>query len=240
MKEILKKILALLHISLTRNQQYDAYTRKLLRLLLSPGSVCIDIGCHKGEILDLMLRHAPEGKKFGFEPIPSLYESLCEKYKALSHVTISPLALFDEPGKTVFQHVLSAPAYSGIKKRRYDSDSVEIKEINVEQARLDDVIPAEIRVDFIKIDVEGAEFKVMKGARRILRQSRPHVIFEFGLGAADYYGSTPDELFNYLTVECSLKISTLKGFLRKTSSLSAENFRNLYETGREYYFIAHP
>jgi FkbM family methyltransferase len=240
MKEILKKILALLNISLTRNQQYDAYTRKLLRLLLSPDSVCIDIGCHKGEILDLMLIHAPRGKKFGFEPIPSFYESLCEKYKSLSHVTISPLALFDEPGSTVFQHVLSAPAYSGIKKRRYDSDSVEIREINVEQARLDDVISPEIHVDLIKIDVEGAEFKVMKGAGRILSQSKPYVIFEFGLGAADYYGSTPDELFSFISVECSLKISTLKGFLRKTPALSAETFRNLYESGREYYFIAHP
>ena len=118
MKELLKKILGLLHIAVTRNQRYDAYTKRIIRNTLRPGSNCIDIGCHKGEILDLMIRYAPGGRKFGFEPIPELYRELKEKYSADPLVTIDSTALYDRTGTTSFQHVLNAPAYSGIKRRK--------------------------------------------------------------------------------------------------------------------------
>lgn len=239
MKELLKKILAFLHISVTRNQKYDAYTRAILARILKPGSVCIDIGCHKGEILDLMLRHAPDGRMFGFEPIPALYNTLAEKYAEFKNVTVSPVAVYDQPGRTTFQHVLNAPAYSGIKKRKYSKKEVDIEQISVETARLDDLISSDLKVDLIKIDVEGAEFKVMKGATQTLRSSQPFVIFEFGLGAADYYGSKPGELFDFLC-DCKLKISTLHGFLHSGDSLSRSRFQGMFETGDEYYFIAHP
>jgi FkbM family methyltransferase len=240
MKQLLKQILSLLHISVTRNQKYDACTRKILNQTLQPGSNCIDIGCHKGEILDLMLKHAPHGHQFGFEPIPSLYESLCQKYQHIGNVVISPKALYDKEGVTTFQHVLNAPAYSGIKKRKYDGKQVEIEQITVETARLDDVLSPDFKVDLIKIDVEGAEYRVMQGAINTLKRWKPVVIFEFGLGAADFYNSQPGDLFLFLNDRCGLKISTLKGFLDQAPVLTRGQFLKLYETGSEYYFIAHP
>lgn len=240
MKQLLKLFLSLLHISVTRNQKYDACTRKILRRILKPESNCIDIGCHKGEILDLMIRHAPRGKKFGFEPIPELYQFLLSKYRYVSDVTISSTALYDKKGKTSFQHVLNAPAYSGIKKRKYDGKQVDIEQITVETARLDDIMPADLCIDLVKIDVEGAEFRVMKGAVNSLKRWKPVVIFEFGLGAADYYDSSPGDLYRFLTTDCGLKLSTLKGFLEKAPDLSEPRFLNFYETGGEYYFVAHP
>lgn len=239
MKELIKQILAFLHISVTRNQRYDALTRKILTLALKPDSVCIDIGCHKGEILDLMLKNSPQGKKFGFEPIPELYDFLQRKYHDNGNVVISPVAVYDRSGKTTFQHVRNAPAYSGIKKRKYGRREVDIEQITVDTDCLDDLVPAEVKVDLIKIDVEGAEFRVLKGARRTLDNSKPFVIFEFGLGAADYYDSSPGELYNFLA-GCGLKISTLHNFLKNNSALSEEEFKALYSTGQEYYFIAHP
>ena len=44
----------------------------------------------------------------------------------------------------------------------------EIDQIRVETERLDQVIPENTRIDFIKIDVEGAEFEVLKGAEKNL------------------------------------------------------------------------
>jgi hypothetical protein len=96
MKKLLKQLLSLLHISVTRNQRYDAYTLKIIRRSLKPGSNCIDIGCHKGEILDLMIKDAPLGKKIGFEPIPELYRYLAARYKDNPTVTIHPTALYDK------------------------------------------------------------------------------------------------------------------------------------------------
>lgn len=239
MKELIKQILIFLHISVTKNQRYDALTRKILAKVLEPASVCVDIGCHKGEILDLMLKHSPGGHKYGFEPIPELFHDLQIKYQGNGQVTISPVAVYDQSGKTSFQHVLNAPAYSGIKKRKYSKKEVDIEQITVDTACLDDLIPASAPVKLIKIDVEGAEFRVLKGARRILSESKPLVIFEFGLGAADYYDSSPVELYRFIH-QCGLQISTLSNFLKGHDVLTEKDFNNLYNTGTEYYFIAHP
>ncbi|MEI7725609.1 MAG: FkbM family methyltransferase [Bacteroidota bacterium] len=240
MKQLLKRLLTLLHISVTRNQKYDAFTQKILQRSLKPDSNCLDIGCHKGEILDLMIKGAPNGKKIGFEPIPELYQFLTAKYSGDASVAIYPTALYDQTGTTTFQHVLNAPAYSGIKKRKYDGKNVDIDQITVETGLLDHFIPDDLRIDLIKIDVEGAEFKVMKGGRSTLKRCKPVIIFEFGLGAADFYNSKPTELHSFLTKECGMQISTLKGYLDHAQSLSESQFCSMFEKGSEYYFVGHP
>ncbi|MDD4554141.1 MAG: FkbM family methyltransferase [Bacteroidales bacterium] len=240
MKQLLKQLLTLLHISVTRNQKYDAYTRKIIERSITPRSNCIDIGCHKGEILDLMIKGAGDGVKMGFEPIPELYDFLTEKYRNQPLVKIHDVALYDSAGVTTFQHVLNAQAYSGIKKRRYDGKQVEIEQIQVRTGMLDEIIPATLHIDLIKIDVEGAEFRVMLGGKTTLQRCKPVVIFEFGMGAAEFYDSTPEKLYLFLSGDCGMKISTLKGFLEKTQTLSKEQFVDCYRTGKEYYFVAHP
>jgi FkbM family methyltransferase len=240
MKKLLKRLLCALHISVTRNQKYDAFTQKIIQRSLKPESNCVDIGCHKGEILDLMIKGAPLGKKIGFEPLPELFEHLTTKYAGNPDVTIYPTALYDQTGSTSFQHVLNAPAYSGIKKRKYDGKNVHIDQITVETDLLDNMIPDDLHVDLMKIDVEGAEFRVMKGGVNTLRRCKPVIIFEFGLGAADFYNSRPQNLHEFLTGECGMKISTLKGYLEHAPELSETRFCNMFNEGTEYYFVGHP
>ena len=71
MKQLLKRLFSLLHISVTRNQKYDAYTLKIIQRTLKQDSNCIDIGCHRGEIMDLMIKGAPLGKKIKGAVIPN-------------------------------------------------------------------------------------------------------------------------------------------------------------------------
>ena len=66
----LKQWIKALPIPITRNQRYDHQTRQVIRRVCRPDSTCIDIGCHKGEVLEIMRQAAPEGHHFGFEPIP--------------------------------------------------------------------------------------------------------------------------------------------------------------------------
>lgn len=240
MKQFLKNLLTSLHISLTRNQRYDAFTRTIIRQVLKPGSNSIDIGCHRGEILDLMIRFSPSGKKFGFEPIPEFYSFLETKYTNDPLVSISPTALYDKTGTTSFQHVVNEPAYSGIKKRRYDGKQVKINQITVATDLLDRKIPVETHIDFIKIDVEGAEFPVMKGGVETIRRCKPVIIFECGIGASDFYGTRPEQVYDLLHTDCKLEISTLRKFLNKGNPLSKQEFIDLFNTEREYYFVAHP
>jgi FkbM family methyltransferase len=203
---------------------------------IEKNSNCIDIGCHKGEMLDLMLKYAPHGKHFAFEPLPYLFENLKKIYK--NRVQIFPFALSDTSGFSSFQFVKNAPAYSGLKKRKYDISNPDIEEIKVEVKTLDELIPFSQKIDFIKIDVEGGEFGVLKGAKNLLKKNKPVILFECGKGASDYYGTNLIDLYNFITEEVRLSLFTLKSYLNNKPSLTNAEFELLYNTNSEYYFVA--
>lgn len=218
-KRYIRNLLNVLYCDLTKNIEYDRLTKKIIKQILKLNSNCIDVGCHKGEILDYFIKYAPNGKHFGFEPIPSFYNRLKEDY--CNKATIFPYAVSSQNGQSSFMYIKNAPAYSGIRKRKYSVKHPEIEKIDVELRTLDEVIQDNIQIDLIKIDVEGGEFDVLKGAKQILVKYKPKVIFEFGLGASEFYGTTPLELYNYITLEIGMNISTLKSyFTQKPLSLS--------------------
>lgn len=237
LKTAIRKVLTFSKIDLTKNLKYDRLTQKIMSKVIKSNSNCIDVGCHKGEMLDLMLKYAPKGKHLAFEPIPSFFNHLQEKYQGVA--TIYPHALSSEKGETTFQYVKNAPAYSGIKKRKYDVKNPEIEQINVTLESLDDLVDDDFSVDFIKIDVEGAEFGVLKGAKKIIQKNKPCIIFEFGLGASEFYGTKPKDIFNFLVEDCGLQIYNLADWLKDKKPLSLNEFSETYDKALEYYFIAH-
>jgi FkbM family methyltransferase len=222
------------------NRRYDDQSTRVMERILHAEANCIDVGCHTGQILDEMLRFAPHGRHYGFEPLPHLNAALKAKYAERRNVTILDVALADAPGESVFQHVVTNPAYSGLRRRSYDRPAEEIVEIRVRLARLDDVLPADLPVRLIKIDVEGAELQVMRGAQALLRRWRPVVIFEHGMGAADHYGTRPEAVFDLLA-DCGLRVSLMQDWLASDgSSLSRPQFAAQFDQRENFYFMAHP
>ncbi|MFN0035052.1 MAG: FkbM family methyltransferase [Saprospiraceae bacterium] len=237
MKDFLKKILKALPFAFTKNQRYDRLTQRVIGKVCRPASNCADVGCHKGEILDLFLAAAPQGQHFGFEPIPVLFQNLQEKYANSKGCTILDLALSNQRGTSSFNYVVSNPSYSGLLKRRYDRPNEEDTQITVRTEKLDDVWPADLRLDVLKIDVEGGEQRVLEGAVETLCRWQPTVIFEHGLGASEMYGSTPEQVFALLE-GCGLRIFLLENFLAEGCALDAEGFAKQFYERRNYYFVA--
>jgi FkbM family methyltransferase len=225
-----------LPIAFTRNQRYDKLTKKIIKTICKADSNCVDVGCHKGEVLDIMRKYAPEGKHFGFEPIPDLYIDLVEKYSGTT-VKIYDFALSNNYGTATFNYVVTNPSYSGLIKRKYDNPHEEDTSIVVKTEKMDTVIPLNTKVDLIKIDVEGGELLVLEGAVEILKRDKPVVIFEHGIGASDYYGSSPDKIHNLFT-NCKMKIFTLENFLNKGKQLTLAEFEKQYYNQVNYYFVA--
>jgi hypothetical protein len=85
-----------------------------------------------------------------------------------------------------------------------------VERVSVRTERLDDVLADGPPPALIKIDVEGAELGVLKGAVETLQRHRPHVLFEHGAGGADLYGTTPVEVFDLLDA-VELRIFDLDG-----------------------------
>jgi len=239
LKQSVKQVFRFLNIDLTRNMKYDRQTARVIKKVLQPGSGTIDVGCHKGEMLSAFLQMAPKGNHFAFEPIPGFYTELKKKFNH-PHCHIFPYALAEKSGNTTFNYVKNAPAYSGLKQRKYAVENPEIEQIQVEIKTLDEMIPAHEKIDLIKIDVEGGELGVIKGGLQTILQNKPVIIFECGLGASEFYGTKPQDVYDILTQQAQLKLSTMAGWLGKKTPFTREAFCRVYESGSDYYFIAYP
>jgi FkbM family methyltransferase len=219
-----------------RNRQYDIQTLSVMQRVLNTESNCVDVGCHAGNMLREMLRHAPNGHHLAFEPLPDFFAQLQQTFE-LTNVKLFNAALSDTSGIATFQHVTSNPGYSGLRRRRYDRPDEKIREITVRKVRLDDVI--DHPVHFMKIDVEGAELQVLLGATHALTKHRPFVVFEHGLGAFDAYDTDPSDVHS-LFARCGLRVSLMCDWLANRPPLDLKAFRESVISGRDYYFIAHP
>lgn len=190
-----------------RGRRDDQHLMMLLAWTLSTDSNCIDVGVSKGEMLEQFVRLAPAGRHFAFEPIPEAHALLVPRFPGVS---VHQLALADEAGTTTFHHVRSAPAYSGLRKRDYPAD-FDVQLIDVEVARLDDVLPADYVPHLIKIDVEGGELGVLRGGLRTLQEHRPCVVFEHGRGGREHYGTSADDIFDLLVDDVRLRLFDMDG-----------------------------
>lgn len=202
----------------------------LLAWTLAETDNCIDVGCHEGGFLADVLRLAPRGRHIAFEPIPHLHANLVGRFP---EVTVHRLALSDAAGTTSFVHVRDLPGYSGLRRRTYPGQQT-TEEIEVTTARLDDVLPPDFAPRLIKIDVEGAEELVLRGAHETLRKHQPVVVFEHGLGAADHYGTTP-EVVHELLSDAGLRIFDLDG----NGPYSSDEFSDAFHANERWNFVAH-
>lgn len=237
MRALLKKIIHIWPWPLTLNERYDRQTKAVLKKVSKPDSICIDVGCYRGDILQTMIASAPKAKHFAFEPVPQQFEFLKAQFG--HQATIFPYALGSENKMTTFHHVVSNPTYSGLQQRQYKGEET-IHEINVEVRKMDDVIPTDANISLIKIDVEGGEFDVLKGATGILKKSHPYIIFEHGIGGADKYGVKPGDVFDLLVNTFDYKICLMGDFLKdqNVKGFSRTAFEEQFWKGTDCYFLA--
>jgi FkbM family methyltransferase len=224
-----------------KNDYYDELTVLVMKRVLQPASVCLDIGCHAGDLLAEMMGFAPQGRFLAFEPLPDFYQRIVGRFTA-GQVKIFQCALSSEEGVTPFKWVKTNPGYSGIRERRYDRPDEVIEEIVVSMRKLDSIIAEErlASLNFVKIDVEGAEMLVLRGGIESLRRFKPVVVFEHGRGGAEYYSTKPEAIYDLLVTECGLRCSTLLRFLTGRPPLSRDDFAAAYRSGQDYYWIAYP
>jgi len=139
------------------------------------GDVVCDVGANKGSYLYWLARWCGEGRLVAFEPQPSLAHLLSDLCTTLRfrNVVIEPKAVFSTDGDLeLFVPDGHQPGASLI------CPSGTFTRVHVPTVALDSYFDERTPISAIKIDVEGAELDVLKGAERILRQYRPLIIVE--------------------------------------------------------------
>lgn len=210
-----------------QNERDDAALGLLLRLTLHDDDNCIDIGANVGAILGEIVKAAPRGQHVAFEPVPWLADELALRFPA---VHVQREAVADESGQSTFSVVPESPSRSGLQATVIPELPTE--SITVQTVRLDDVLtnpPA-----FVKIDVEGGELEVLRGARQTLLNHRPLVAFEHGRGTQPANEPRCGAIFDEFE-RANYRLFDFEG-----KQYDRETFRQVYVSGSRWNFIAHP
>lgn len=178
---------------------FETMLEMFYRQLNLNGAEVVDIGAHSGRhAVPLSNLIGMDGICYAFEPIPSIRKTLCENLSlnGLNNTVVYPFALSSSTKRANFNFIPNLPEESGLQKRHiYNAVPEGIQEIPVKVTTLDDILISREKISFIKIDVEGGELDVLRGAKRLMLKSRPIVAFECGAASFLGYHKTPDEIF---------------------------------------------
>jgi FkbM family methyltransferase len=151
---------------------------RFLKDRLEPGMTVVDIGGNVGLICRICAKQVgPGGRVWSFEPDPHTRSYLEHNVRRCPNVTVSPIALSDENATAKLHiHPASGTANSLLS---FEASS---HAVDVECMTLDSFLDANpgISPDCVKIDVEGAEPKVLRGMRKTIHQFRNlFIVIEF-------------------------------------------------------------
>ncbi len=153
---------------------YEPETFNFLRQNAKKGATVLDIGAHIGLFSVLIARLVGEdGQVFSFEPTPytrQILQKVVELNKVSNNVVIRGEAVSDKSGKTSFYDTGTevSNANSLVKTER-SKEKIEIQMVSVD----DFVERNHLTISCLKIDVEGAELNLLRGAIKTFTKQRP-------------------------------------------------------------------
>lgn len=186
---------------------YSLDQLKLIELLFSEPYVFIDIGANQGEFTVFVAALGKDNQVLAFEPTSQMLERLNANIAAnnLQNVSVFPVGLADAAQENVpiFGRTTSyddgtynsgLPTIFAIPKRDQLLETITLQTLDETLASF----PSSRTVDLIKIDVEGAELKVMEGGRQTIANYRPLIIFEASDESSAAAGYCTNDLFQFI------------------------------------------
>ena len=182
---------------------YGSYEKELgtvLKKLLLPKSVFIDIGANIGYFSLIASRAVPTATIIAFEPVSYLFAALQENIALNNIKNIQPvLAAVGEKNEKSLMY-LSDSSNTGMSSLRQPENYSGINELT-------DVISLDnwfadsglTKVDIIKIDVEGNELGVLRGMNDIANKLQPHILLELNPETLAYFGLTSTDVLTHIS-----------------------------------------
>lgn len=187
--------------SIYEHGYYEPDFIRLLQKLIKPGMVFFDIGAHVGQYTLVASRLVGDaGEVHSFEPDPETFQFLERNVRMnnLRNAHLNRLALSDKEGT---RYLYLAPVSnlgdnSLAPPKRYAGHRCEVRCTTVDHY----LQAGNVRgVDFVKIDVEGAELLFLKGAERLLALGgRPLIVMEFEEPRQTAFGNSCTQLADAL------------------------------------------
>ena len=189
-----------LGLSVSHYGTYEELEAKIMEEKIETGNIVVDIGANIGlHTLNMARIVGNTGQVFAFEPDPSNFEILKKNVKINNYknIILEQKAVGDKHGRaTLYQ------SDNPINHRIFPQIERATNQVQVELTNLDNYFDSDMidKINFIKIDVEGMEFGVLKGMKNILKNNKKiKILFEFVPKDTIEAGFIPIELLDYLT-----------------------------------------
>ena len=175
-------------ISIAKFGIYDLVTTETLARLVDECDICVDVGANIGYTAILMARCAYRGAVFAFEPHPTIIGFLKRNIEAnaaeAGHIEVFECALGAESAQVTLTTPPDFDINWGLGRITNDSSTG----IAVRQESIDRVLQVP-RIDVLKIDVEGLEKSVLKGAATLLADRKIRdIVYEHNEGDKNSIG----------------------------------------------------
>lgn len=180
---------------------FETGTTTMLEKLVRPTDVVLDIGANIGWFTVIITKLLNTGVCHAFEPQPAVYERLartCARNQLGSRVILNQLALGNHKGSVELYSFRSLGSGHSSMSRlgRDDYSSATVPMVTLDAYLESRNLP---EVDIVKIDVEGAEMGVLRGAQKLLAGPKPPIwIIEMNVHTAKDFGYAPEELLRCL------------------------------------------
>jgi FkbM family methyltransferase len=172
----------------------------LLLDALREASCLVDVGTNLGWYTCVAAKHLPEGRVYGFE-MDELNLQLARRNLELNRCRNAELfhrAVSDSEGELSYERDRRRP--SAVYRLSTDSDESSGSErVTVRSIRLDDFFDHDRGLPrVLKIDVEGAEMRVLRGMQRLIERARPTLFLELHPPALPLFGNSVREILGFL------------------------------------------
>lgn len=172
-----------------RTGLYELAVTETLHRLMPEGGTAIDVGANIGYLTGLLAQRAgASGLIYACEPCPPTYQQLQANIRLIEHglqnlapIKSYPMGLSDHVGEATL--ILNSPGQVDSFEEddgapHIGQPSVGSETVTIQTTTLDELV-GDRAIDVMKIDVEGHELAVLRGARNALHQRRiQHIVFE--------------------------------------------------------------
>jgi len=172
--------------SIASTGYWEPHMERLMRAIVKPGDCVVDVGANIGYFTAILSELVGEtGKVLSFEPLPPLVK-LLEKAKEtnkLKNVILHPVALSNNEGNVYIDVGTFNSGGGQFRSEEYMRSYNNLRPnsvVSVPTKKLDDLYYNKItRLDYLKMDVEGAEDLVLEGAKKLIKKFNPKITWEF-------------------------------------------------------------
>lgn len=178
---------------------YEKELGELLKKVVRPGDVFLDLGANIGYFSLLVAINSPSANIISFEPVKDLFQNMNDNI-SLNNIknisTINAAAGEINEEKDLF---ISTPDNSGMSSfhqpENYSGKKESVKVVSIDEWFKTSALS---KIDIIKLDIEGSELAALKGMKEVLQKQKPILIVEVNPETLLMFNLKPSDLYDYL------------------------------------------